>query len=120
MIHGLSGRGRRKLLTRRWPRAGGLVVHAHCYLHRPSLVPFGHRIPVAPHYLLKLKSGDAIRQARPGSARHAARVREWPAACSPVPGIEGYPLRQRAVQEPGDARRYARTPCPPSAPVREA
>lgn len=65
MIHGLSGRGRRKLLTRRWPRAGGLVVHAHCYLHRPSLVPFGHRIPVAPHYLLKLKSDDAIRQARP-------------------------------------------------------
>ncbi|KAK9840597.1 hypothetical protein WJX81_003517 [Elliptochloris bilobata] len=42
---------------------GCLLVHAHCYLHRPSLVPFGHRIPVAPHYLLKLKSCDAIRLA---------------------------------------------------------
>ena len=30
----------------------------------PSLVPFGHRIPVAPHYLLKLKSCDAIRMVR--------------------------------------------------------
>ena len=39
-------------------------MHAHCYLHRPSLVPFGHRIPVAPHYLLKLKSCDAIRMVR--------------------------------------------------------
>ena len=43
---------------------GGLLVHAHCYLHRPSLVPFGHRIPVAPHYFLKLKSPDAIRMVR--------------------------------------------------------
>ena len=40
--------------------AGQLVVHAHCYLHRPSLVPFGHRIPLAPQYLLKLKSAEAI------------------------------------------------------------
>jgi hypothetical protein len=65
MDRGLGTHGHRQLPTRRWRRAGGLVVHAHCYLHRPSLVPFGHRIPVAPHYLLKLKSDDAIRQARP-------------------------------------------------------
>ena len=43
--------------------AGQLLVHAHCYLHRPSLVPFGHRIPLAPQYLLKLKSAEAISQA---------------------------------------------------------
>lgn len=45
--------------------AGGVLVIVHCYLHRPSLVPFGHRIPVAPHYLLKLKSSDAIRMVCP-------------------------------------------------------
>lgn len=35
-------------------------MHSHCYLHRPHLVPFGHRIPIAPQYLLKLKSAAAI------------------------------------------------------------
>ena len=48
--------------------AGGVLVIVHCYLHRPSLVPFGHRIPVAPHYLLKLKSFDAICMVCPCSA----------------------------------------------------
>ena len=42
--------------------AGELLVHAHCYLYRPSLVPFGHRIPIAPHYFLKLKSAEALAQ----------------------------------------------------------
>ena len=37
-----------------------LQVHAHCYLHRPNLVPFGHRFPVAPEYFLKLKSAEAV------------------------------------------------------------
>ena len=45
--------------------AGQLLVHAHCYLYRPSLVPFGHRIPLAPQYLLKLKSAEAIALASP-------------------------------------------------------
>jgi hypothetical protein len=40
--------------------AGELLVHAHCYLHRPNLIPFGHRRPYAPHYFLKLKSADAL------------------------------------------------------------
>ena len=42
--------------------AGELLVHAHCYLHRPNLVPFGHRLPYAPHYFLKLKSTEALIQ----------------------------------------------------------
>ena len=42
--------------------AGELLVHAHCYLHRPNLVPFGHRLPCAPHYFLKLKSAEALVQ----------------------------------------------------------
>ncbi|CAK0785220.1 hypothetical protein CVIRNUC_008426 [Coccomyxa viridis] len=42
---------------------GELLVHAHCYLHRPNLVPFGHRLPYAPHYFLKLKSAEALIQA---------------------------------------------------------
>ncbi|KAK9918414.1 hypothetical protein WJX75_003983 [Coccomyxa subellipsoidea] len=37
-----------------------LVLHVHCYLYRPNLVPFGHRFPVAPQYFLKLKSAEAI------------------------------------------------------------
>lgn len=37
-------------------------MHAHCYLHRPNLVPFGHRLPYAPHYFLKLKSAEALIQ----------------------------------------------------------
>lgn len=49
-----------RMLTERFCDAGGVLVIVHCYLHRPSLVPFGHRIPVAPHYYLKLKSSDAI------------------------------------------------------------
>ena len=39
-------------------------MHAHCYLHRPNLIPFGHRLPYAPHYFLKLKSADALVQVR--------------------------------------------------------
>ena len=39
-------------------------MHAHCYLHRPNLVPFGHRLPYAPHYFLKLKSAEALIQVR--------------------------------------------------------
>ena len=71
-------------------------MHAHCYLHRPSLVPFGHRIPVAPHYLLKLKACDAIRMVRPPwsssgfGACHAGMlaVREGPALALPVTAPE--------------------------------
>lgn len=37
-----------------------LVLHVHCYLYRPNLVPFGHRFAVAPQYFLKLKSAEAI------------------------------------------------------------
>ncbi len=36
------------------------LMHVHCYLHRPNLVPFGHRFPVAPQYILKLKSAEAL------------------------------------------------------------
>ncbi|CAL8471732.1 g11274 [Coccomyxa elongata] len=43
-----------------------LQLHAHCYLHRPNLVPFGHRFPVAPEYFLKLKSSDAVALVRYG------------------------------------------------------
>ncbi|BDA47109.1 hypothetical protein COCOBI_09-5640 [Coccomyxa sp. Obi] len=43
-----------------------LQIHAHCYLHRPNLVPFGHRFPVAPEYVLKLKSAEAITLVRYG------------------------------------------------------
>ena len=44
--------------------AGEMLIHAHCYLYRPNLVPFGHRLPYAPHYFLKLKSADALLQVR--------------------------------------------------------
>ena len=68
-------------------------MHAHCYLHRPSLLPFGHRIPVAPHYLLKLKSCDAIRMVRLlqvllllGSlSLHHAHRGGGPCDCAPCP-----------------------------------
>ena len=64
---------------------GCLLVHAHCYLHRPSLVPFGHRIPVAPHYLLKLKSCDAVRMVRLPQA--SPRLGAWHARMPAVRSI---------------------------------
>lgn len=38
----------------------GIMVQA--FLHRPNLVPYGHRIPMAPLYFLKLKSADGLRE----------------------------------------------------------
>ena len=56
--------------------AGELLIHAHCYLHRPNLVPFGHRLPYAPHYFLKLKSADALVQVRLANhGQHEAGLR---------------------------------------------
>ena len=41
----------------------GVMVQA--FLHRPNLVPYGHRIAMAPQYFLKLKSAEGLRQACP-------------------------------------------------------
>lgn len=47
--------------AREW---GSADVMVQAYLHRPNLVPYGHRIPMAPHYVLKIKSARGMAEVR--------------------------------------------------------
>ncbi|KAK9792040.1 hypothetical protein WJX73_001274 [Symbiochloris irregularis] len=38
-------------------------IMIQAYLYRPNLVPYGHRIPMAPHYILKIKSARGLAEA---------------------------------------------------------
>ena len=80
-------------------------MHAHCYLHRPHLVPFGHRFPVAPQYLLKLKSAAAIALVSATSiSRSAQRVTLMFDACAHSLLTVQYVVQARNAQPPEAVR----------------